>query len=174
MNIICKNSMKSHQLPGKFFWQINFIKLPSFFSIQRFIFFLPAKLTCERYLVGLLNQTRRYWLGHHDAISYSLSFLVPYRILDEERCWLWEKLHQTLIMRNAILARSLEKLHSCCWHIKIPNNQTRSQGCCSTFHRNTNINCQAISICNHLQSTKKQGRKNQTKRPNSAQRQMAS
>lgn len=42
MNILCKSSVKSHQLPGKFFWQINFIKSPSFFSIQIYFFF-----TCE-------------------------------------------------------------------------------------------------------------------------------
>lgn len=77
-----------------------------------------------------------------------------------------------------MLTQSLEKLHSCCLHIKIPHNQTRNQGCCLTFHRNTSINYQAMSVRKYLQSTKiqptkNQGRKNQTKRPNSAQTQTA-
>lgn len=40
-SIICKISMKSHQLVGMFFWQINFIKSPSFFHYTETFF------TCE-------------------------------------------------------------------------------------------------------------------------------
>lgn len=35
----------------------------------------------------------------------------------------------------------------------------RNQGHCLTFHRNSSTNWQAMSVCNYLQCTKKQGRK---------------